>query len=136
MIPNLGMMELLIIGGVLVLIFGPSQLPKLGRSLGQTIKEFRGIGKELHDDEDGRSDLLFLLVVMMCLGGLIGGAYYLDAQRRAENEDRDLAFTNGTADRTVTVSPDYSRWEFSANTPDTTEICRTGGSCIALGMLK
>jgi sec-independent protein translocase protein TatA len=44
---NLGLTELAIIGGVLVLIFGPSQLPRLGRSIGETIKEFRGIGKEL-----------------------------------------------------------------------------------------
>lgn len=49
---NLGGAELLIIGGILVILFGPSQLPKLGRSLGQTIKEFRGIGKELKEMHD------------------------------------------------------------------------------------
>lgn len=50
--PNLGMQELLIIGVILMLLFGPSQLPKLGRSLGQTIKEFRGVGRELGGGED------------------------------------------------------------------------------------
>jgi sec-independent protein translocase protein TatA len=43
----MGMTEIMIIGGIALLIFGPSQLPKLGRSIGSTIKEFRGAGKEL-----------------------------------------------------------------------------------------
>jgi sec-independent protein translocase protein TatA len=55
MFGSLGMPELLIIGVVCLLIFGPRQLPKLGKSLGETIKEFRGVGKEiqrgLEDDE-------------------------------------------------------------------------------------
>ena len=46
---NLGMMEIGIIAGICVLLFGPSQLPRLGRSMGETIKEIRGIGKELKD---------------------------------------------------------------------------------------
>ena len=49
---NLGMMEMGIIGGILVILFGPSQLPKLGRSIGQTIKEFRGVSKELREMHD------------------------------------------------------------------------------------
>lgn len=47
MLPNLGMTEMLVIGGIALLIFGPKQLPKLGRSLGETIKSFRQVGKEL-----------------------------------------------------------------------------------------
>lgn len=46
---NLGVMELAIIGGVLVLVFGPSQLPRLGRALGDTIREVRNIGKQIQD---------------------------------------------------------------------------------------
>lgn len=52
---NLGGWEIAVIVGVIVLVFGPSQLPKLGKSLGATIKEFRNVGKELQDsvkDED------------------------------------------------------------------------------------
>ena len=49
---GLGPMELAVIGVIVALIFGPSQLPKLGKSLGQTIKEFRGVGKELQDFHD------------------------------------------------------------------------------------
>jgi sec-independent protein translocase protein TatA len=57
MFGSLGLPELLIIAIVCLLIFGPRQLPKLGRSLGETIKEFRGVGKEiqrgLEDDSQG-----------------------------------------------------------------------------------
>lgn len=49
---GLGPMELLVILGIALLIFGPRQLPKMGKALGQTIKEVRGIGKELGHDED------------------------------------------------------------------------------------
>lgn len=40
-------MELVIIGVIAMLIFGPSQIPKIGRSIGESIKEFKGAGKEL-----------------------------------------------------------------------------------------
>lgn len=44
---GLGMPELLIILAVALLIFGPKHLPKLGRSLGRTIKGFRdGLGSD------------------------------------------------------------------------------------------
>ncbi len=44
---NLGLTEMLLIGVVLLLLFGPSQLPKLGKSLGEGIREFKKAGKEL-----------------------------------------------------------------------------------------
>jgi sec-independent protein translocase protein TatA len=46
-IGNFGMTEILVVLGIALLLFGPSQLPKLGRSFGQTIREFRSVGKEL-----------------------------------------------------------------------------------------
>jgi len=46
------MQELVIIMGVCMLIFGPRQIPKIGRALGETIKEFRGVRKELQDVVD------------------------------------------------------------------------------------
>ena len=49
---GLGVPELLIILAVALLIFGPKHLPKLGRSLGKTIKNFRdGLGTS--DKEEG-----------------------------------------------------------------------------------
>lgn len=38
---NLGTTELLIVFGILLLIFGSSQLPKLARSLGQSVAEIK-----------------------------------------------------------------------------------------------
>ena len=48
----LGLPELIIIGGIALSIFGPKRLPQLGKSLGQTIREFRGVGKEIAPSED------------------------------------------------------------------------------------
>lgn len=55
MFGSLGIPELLIIGVIVVLLFGPSQVPKFGRALGETIREFRGVRDELQkgwDDAD------------------------------------------------------------------------------------
>ena len=42
---GMGMPELLIILGVILLIFGPKNLPKLGAALGSTVKNLReGLG--------------------------------------------------------------------------------------------
>ena len=48
---GLGPLELGIIVLIALMIFGPRQLPKLGRSLGDTIREIRGIGKEITKEE-------------------------------------------------------------------------------------
>ncbi len=45
----IGVQELMIVAAVALLIFGPRQLPKLGRAAGETIKEFRSVGKTLKD---------------------------------------------------------------------------------------
>lgn len=49
MIGRLGTTELLIILGVVLIIFGPSKLPELGKSLGRGIREFRGAAKDIKD---------------------------------------------------------------------------------------
>jgi len=53
---NLGITEILLIGLVLLLLFGPSKLPELGKSLGKGIQEFKKASKELteplRDDSD------------------------------------------------------------------------------------
>lgn len=49
---RLGGMELAIIIALALLIFGPSQLPKLGRSLGETVKALKGVKKEINDIQD------------------------------------------------------------------------------------
>jgi sec-independent protein translocase protein TatA len=44
---SLGPMEIAIVAGVFLLLFGPSQIPRMGKALGESIKEFRKVGKEL-----------------------------------------------------------------------------------------
>lgn len=53
-----GVQELLVIGLIVMVIFGPRQLPKLGRAMGETIKEFRGVRKELEDVHSSVNDEL------------------------------------------------------------------------------
>lgn len=52
---GIGMTEILVIGGVALLLFGSKKLPELGRGLARGIKEFRdGIrgGSDLPDSKD------------------------------------------------------------------------------------
>lgn len=44
---SFGPTELLIILGIALVIFGPTQLPKLGRSLGKAIRELRASSAEV-----------------------------------------------------------------------------------------
>ena len=39
---NLGMTEILLILGIALLLFGPSKLPALGKSMGEAIRGFKG----------------------------------------------------------------------------------------------
>jgi sec-independent protein translocase protein TatA len=45
---NLGLTEMLLIAGIALLLFGPSRLPGLGKSLGEAI---RGFKKGINEDE-------------------------------------------------------------------------------------
>jgi sec-independent protein translocase protein TatA len=47
--PNIGGPEILLIALVILLLFGATRLPKLGRSMGQSI---RGFKKGLNEDDD------------------------------------------------------------------------------------
>lgn len=50
--PNLGAPELIIIALVILLLFGATRLPKLGRSMGQSIRGFKqGLNEDGSDDE-------------------------------------------------------------------------------------
>ncbi len=50
--PNLGAPELIIIALVILLLFGATRLPKLGKSMGQSIRGFKqGLGDDSDDDE-------------------------------------------------------------------------------------
>ena len=42
---GLGLPELVVIGGVAAVLFGPQKLPELGKSLGKTVKSFQEAAK-------------------------------------------------------------------------------------------
>ena len=47
-----GIMELLIVLGIVLLIFGPKRLPMLGRQLGSGMREFKDSITKRHDADD------------------------------------------------------------------------------------
>ncbi|WII73669.1 twin-arginine translocase TatA/TatE family subunit [Bdellovibrio sp. 22V] len=51
---NLGWTEIILIGAIALLLFGPSKLPNLGRSLGEAI---RGFKKGLNEDHSQERDV-------------------------------------------------------------------------------
>lgn len=50
-LPNIGVPELLIVLGIIILILGPKQIPKAAKSLGKGLRGFRD-SVEGKDDED------------------------------------------------------------------------------------
>lgn len=44
---NLGLPEIIVILVIVMLLFGPSQLPKLARGLGEAMREFRKASSEV-----------------------------------------------------------------------------------------
>ncbi|HTU13799.1 MAG TPA: twin-arginine translocase TatA/TatE family subunit [Solirubrobacterales bacterium] len=41
-LPNIGPLEIAIVVAIALVIFGPKKIPELGRSAGQTFREFKG----------------------------------------------------------------------------------------------
>jgi sec-independent protein translocase protein TatA len=57
MFQRLGPLEIGLILAVLLLLFGAKRLPEIGKSMGKSIREFRGATKGLADDvKDGLDD--------------------------------------------------------------------------------
>ena len=49
---RIGMNELLVVLAIVVIIFGPKQLPKLSKMVGKTVKSFKdGVSEENQDEE-------------------------------------------------------------------------------------
>ena len=51
MFQNIGLSGLILILVIALVIFGPKKLPEIGRSFGQTLKEFKKSAHELTEDE-------------------------------------------------------------------------------------
>jgi len=52
----IGLTEVLIVGGIVVLVFGATQIPKLAKSMGQGLKEFKKAVKEAKEYDEDDSD--------------------------------------------------------------------------------
>ena len=52
MFGKLGATELVLILGIALVIFGPSKLPEIGKSLGKAIGEFKGHANKISKDLD------------------------------------------------------------------------------------
>ncbi|HEV8098319.1 MAG TPA: twin-arginine translocase TatA/TatE family subunit [Gaiellaceae bacterium] len=50
--PNIGPMELLVVGIIALIVLGPKRLPEVGRSLGKGMREFKDSLNGLGDDEE------------------------------------------------------------------------------------
>jgi sec-independent protein translocase protein TatA len=58
-LPQVGLMELVIVLSIIMLFFGATRIPQLGRSLGRGIREFRKGAAEADDKDevqDGRQE--------------------------------------------------------------------------------
>jgi sec-independent protein translocase protein TatA len=51
--PHIGIPELIIIGIIALLVFGPKKLPDLGSGLGKAIRDFKGA---MHDTEKPKEE--------------------------------------------------------------------------------
>ena len=49
--PSIGPAELIILLLIVLLLFGAKRLPELGRSIGQSVREFKGTLSAVRDDE-------------------------------------------------------------------------------------
>lgn len=47
---NLGGTEIMVLLAIVLLLFGPSQIPKLARGLGQAMREFKKAQREITDE--------------------------------------------------------------------------------------
>lgn len=53
---GLGMPELIVILIILLLIFGATKLPEIGKALGKTISEFKKGMREIEPDKEGKKE--------------------------------------------------------------------------------
>lgn len=56
--PSLGFPELAIILVIALIIFGPGKLPSLGKSVGETIKEFKKASTQLMNDNKAEATVI------------------------------------------------------------------------------
>ena len=50
---NVGFSEMLVIGIVALVVFGPKKLPEIGRALGRGLREFRKAAADVMEETEG-----------------------------------------------------------------------------------
>ena len=50
--PNIGVTGFILLVLIVLLLFGPSKLPELGRAFGRTLREFKNGAREIMDDSE------------------------------------------------------------------------------------
>jgi len=51
--PNIGPMELIIVLAIALIVLGPKKLPEVGKSLGKSMREFKGaVSGDSRDEHD------------------------------------------------------------------------------------
>lgn len=53
---RLGTTELILILGIALVIFGPAKLPKIGKALGETIREFKNQANKVTEEPDEKDE--------------------------------------------------------------------------------
>jgi sec-independent protein translocase protein TatA len=56
MLGNLGFTEILVLGAVVLLVFGPKRLPELAKGLGKGIREFKKALSQPDENNESDSD--------------------------------------------------------------------------------
>ncbi|WP_077327848.1 twin-arginine translocase TatA/TatE family subunit [Virgibacillus siamensis] len=51
MLSNIGFSELIVILVIALVVFGPSKLPQIGKSVGRALNEFKNATKDIMDDD-------------------------------------------------------------------------------------
>jgi sec-independent protein translocase protein TatA len=54
MFQNIGFQELIVILVIILIIFGPKNLPKIGQALGKSLREFKDATRGISDDTESR----------------------------------------------------------------------------------
>lgn len=52
---NVGFSEMMVIGIVALVVFGPKKLPEIGRALGRGLREFRKVASDVMEETEGET---------------------------------------------------------------------------------
>lgn len=86
---GLGGTELMVIGVIVILIFGAKRLPEIGKGLGGAIREFRQVKKDLTGREDPPKPSFKEKVKDQVIQQIPGAKQIMQLKDQAETSDKD-----------------------------------------------